>query len=693
MVETIGGLGLFIRDENQGGMEEYRGWTFACVRAIAEKVSSIELQLKKKNGDDVEIVRNHPVIELLNDINPFMTLPDVVTNTQSFLELEGSSFWWVSKVGNKPVSVWPLRPDLVSVVPDAETYIKEYRYKIGNKTFTLNAEDIVPFKEFNPKDPYKGLGTTYAAASSINADNYARDWQKAFFKNGARIDGVLMKDGTIDEEEYRALNNRWNDKYKGVEKAHKIAVLDNGLKYQPVGATAADMDFVNLRTMSRDEILAMFRVPKTILGVTDGTATRATAETSEYVFMKETIKPKMQKFVRTLNEYLLPMFGLDTSVYFIDFTDPVPQNRELDLLTYQNALANGWMSINEVRAHNGLAPVENGDAPRVAFGTEPLGAPIEVPKAIDDSKPQGKTDAASVAKEITAAILPALKAAADMEEFETRGEKAQNSQVKRGNSYEKKLEKIMTEFFDGQKERVLSAFDDTYKKNVHMNKAAADDLLDEDDEAAALIKSTQKFFNVVVQAEGDEALVLAGLEAAFDARSERVQAALKRELQKFAGSVTEETSKQIREAIGQGLDEGEALNDIRKRVQELSAFDKARSQVIARTETTRAQNFASVTAWGESGLVESKILYTALDERVDDICADLHGQEFALDENVDPGNDYGKVDGPPIHPNCRCTLLPVVTKKSVVAAELKEADLLKDMAELEAVEKELDLDV
>lgn len=668
----------------RGGLDEYKGWTYACTRAIAEKVGSIELQLNRRKGDDIEIIHDHPVLTLLRDANPFMTFQDIAVATQSYLELEGNEFWWISFEGKTPVSIWPLRPDLVSVVPDAKTYVKEYVYKIGNEKFKIPPTAIIPFKEFNPKDPFRGMGTTYAAASAINSDNYARAWQEAFFKNGARIDGYLTKDGEMTEAEHKELQNRWNDKFKGVEKSHKTPVLSGGLKYVQVGGTMKDMDFPNLRVMSRDEILAMFRVPKTVLGITDGTQTRASAETSEYVFMKETIKPKMQKFVRTLNEYLLPMFGLDTSEYSITFKDPVPENRELELSTYQNGLINGWLSVNEVRAKEALPPVENGDAPRVGFGTEPLGTPVEKAKRVNNAKPEAKATVEVVAKEIVKDLAPMIKAIADNEEFERRGKIANEAQIKRATPYEKKLSGIMQGYFNDQKERVLAEFDQTFKKNVKATKAQADDLFDPEAESEELVKLVKKFFTTLVQEEGDEALVAAGLDTAFNARSERVQAVILKNIQKFAGEVNDETEKQVREAIAAGIDEGEATQDIRKRIQEVSAFDVVRSEVIARTETTRAQNMASIEAWRESEVVESKVWYTAEDERVDDECAALHGEEFGLDENVDPGNSYGRVEGPPIHPNCRCTLLPVVTEKKARGAELKEADLINQLAEIEA---------
>ncbi|GIW70333.1 MAG: hypothetical protein KatS3mg101_1080 [Patescibacteria group bacterium] len=76
----------------------------------------------------------------------------------------------------------------------------------------------------------------------------------------------------------------------------------------------------------RDKILAGFRVPKTILGTSESETNRATAETANYVFAARTIKPKVQMIISYLNEFLVPRYGDNL---FIDFVDPVPENREL----------------------------------------------------------------------------------------------------------------------------------------------------------------------------------------------------------------------------------------------------------------------------------------------------------------------------------------------------------------------------
>ncbi len=120
------------------------------------------------------------------------------------------------------------------------------------------------------------------------------------------------------------------------------------------------MDFANLQQVMRDKILAGFRVPKTILGGSESETNRATAETANYVFAARTIKPKMEMIAQQLNEFLVPRYGDNL---YLDFVDPVPEDKAQKVEEMKAATANqAVISINEAREeYFGLDGVENGE--------------------------------------------------------------------------------------------------------------------------------------------------------------------------------------------------------------------------------------------------------------------------------------------------------------------------------------------
>ncbi|CAH0191148.1 phage head morphogenesis protein [Rhodococcoides fascians] len=143
---------------------------------------------------------------------------------------------------------------------------------------------------------------------------------------------------------------------------------------------------------------------------------------------------------------------------------------------------------------------------------------------------------------------------------------------------------------------------------------------------------------------------------------------------KVAKDINDETEKQLRAELSQGIQAGETSYELRARIEKV--FGSAltyRADRIARTEVTTAQSFADIEAWTQSGVVESKEWYTALDKRVCKFCRPMHGKVIGLkqiyfskgdvfegDDGKTISLDYTDIKGPSLHANCRCTLLPVV---------------------------------
>jgi len=147
----------------------------------------------------------------------------------------------------------------------------------------------------------------------------------------------------------------------------------DGLKVSGFQMTQKDMEFLTGRNFNRDSILAMFRVPPSMLGMSESTS-YAAAKAVHYAFMKNVITPKMRRIVNVLNEFLLPLYG-DSQLYF-DFESPAKEDRDLIIKEYQTGLGSGWLSINDVRRAEELPEIEGGEVVNIPFGLQPLGEPV-----------------------------------------------------------------------------------------------------------------------------------------------------------------------------------------------------------------------------------------------------------------------------------------------------------------------------
>ena len=343
----------------------YKGYAYTAISSIAQEVASIDLRLFKKKivrGEvETDQIIEHESLSLLHFANPLMTFYDLIEATQIYLELVGEGYWLVLKDGTTPRELWPLRPDWVKVIPSKETIIDSYVYTPGGndvEKVTIPREDIIPFKYFNPQHIFRGKGSIQAAAMAIDIQDFSQQWNRNFFFNSALPGLVFTTDKAVSDSTVKRFMQQWQATYQGRNNPHKIAFLGGGFKAEKLSINAKDMDFAEQQKMMRDDILAVFKVPKTVLGLTDD-VNRANAEATTKAFMERVITPRMIKLSNTLNEFYLPMFGEDN--IFFDFTDPAPEDTEQKLRIYQSGLQFGWLTPNEVRERENLEPVDGGD--------------------------------------------------------------------------------------------------------------------------------------------------------------------------------------------------------------------------------------------------------------------------------------------------------------------------------------------
>ncbi len=127
--------------------------------------------------------------------------------------------------------------------------------------------------------------------------------------------------------------------------------------------------------------------------------------------------------------------------------------------------------------------------------------------------------------------------------------------------------------------------------------------------------------------------------------------------------IAEVTRQAINTEVAYFVDNSLTINQLRDRITDLGAFGEARARRIAVTEVTRAYAEGNLQAWANSGVAKKKRWNTAVDELVCPICAPLHRHVVATNELF-----AGLYHSPPAHPNCRCSVTPVVDVPDIDAS-------------------------
>ena len=349
-------------------LEAYKNVVYACVSLIGETCGDYTPMIQRKNGDQWETI-DHEFLRLLNrpggrDLKAasFSSF-DLWEGTSIYQLLQGDCFWYMAKgaVSSKPREIVLLRADKVGTDIDKDTGdVNGYfiRRSVGDP-IPLEVDEVLRFPLFNPKDPYKGFGSVEAGNDYIGTDEATAEYTKNFFGNNAGLSGVLSIKGEVTKGAFRKFVRAWREKYEGVDNAGKVAVLrDSDATFTSVGSSLSDLQMPDLRKMTLDDVLMIFKVPLPLLGKAEQTGLgRANVEALEYIFAKYNIDKKFQRFDAVLQFALERYYGAtDLRVVHKNI---IPEDKDFELNQRDKAV-DRWITRDEIRDEEGKDPAPGG---------------------------------------------------------------------------------------------------------------------------------------------------------------------------------------------------------------------------------------------------------------------------------------------------------------------------------------------
>lgn len=317
------------------------GILFSIVNRITTAVAAAEWHmyrvprtpLKQVSGSSMDDAReevfNHAALDVIRNPNPFQTRYEFMEAAQQHIELTGEAWPLIARRPRLPIpaELWLARPDRMECVPSEKTFIAGYTFTTpeGEKV-PLNTNEAIQIKTPNPMDPYRGLSPVASLMVDLEASQYAANWNRNFFLNNAQPGGIIQIERRLSDEEFDELTMRWNEQHRGVSKAHRIAILEQGT-YVPANYTIKDMAFAELRELNRNTIMEAYGISNSTLGISDG-VNYAAAKAADTQFAKLITVPRLERWKHVLNHFFLPMFGSTGSGVMFDYESPVPQDDE-----------------------------------------------------------------------------------------------------------------------------------------------------------------------------------------------------------------------------------------------------------------------------------------------------------------------------------------------------------------------------
>lgn len=344
---------------------------YACVRILAEAIAGLPLHVYRYRMDGgKERIPQHPLYYLLhNEPNPEMTSFVFRETLMSHLLLWGNAYAQVVRNGRaQAVALYPLLPSKIEVNRDSNgeliyTYYRDYDENGLNPKggyITLRKDDVlhIPGLGF---DGLIGYSPIAMAKNAIGMSLATEEYGAAFFANGANPGGVLEHPGVI--KDIQRVKESWNSAYQGSANAHRVAVLEEGMKFQAIGIPPEQAQFLETRKFQINEIARIFRVPPHMVGDLEKSSF-SNIEQQSLEFVKYTLDPWVVRWEQSLQQSLI--LPSEKSSLFIKFNldGLLRGDYQSRMNGYAVGRQNGWMSANDIREledMNRIAAEDGGD--------------------------------------------------------------------------------------------------------------------------------------------------------------------------------------------------------------------------------------------------------------------------------------------------------------------------------------------
>lgn len=613
-------------------------WVYACVFTLAKLTSSVPWTALVGKGDEAEEDKEHPVAQLMREPNPYMDGNDLIERQVIHLLLGGNGIWTKVRSGATPVELWPIPPDKIRPVPSRPDYLSHYEVTEGSIKRLVEPQDIVHAMFIDPSTTYWGLAPLQALAKTVDTDVEAVTWNKIALQNRAVTDGVFSSKEVLTREQWELARTQVREQHQGSSNARAPWVLGGGATWQQMSLSPAEMDFIESRRMTREEICAVYGVPPPMVGILDH-ANYNNSQTMQRTLWVNRVIPLLDDLAAVYNRAIARDFGDGVRlVYDLSNVDALQDNFNDKAITAKTFFDMG-VPFNEInrKLELGFDEVPGGD-----IGYLPVNLlPADLSALGAGSQP---IDALPAGDEAHALPAPSVKATRALDTEEQKAAYWQSVERRRSVWYSK-VTQLSGDVFDSERDVALSALrndgPNAVEGAVRRHAGAWETML-------------RAVYTAVVEDFGDltdeELAKDAGrpLTKEFDPFDAAVQAWIRLYAAKRADLIAQTSATAAQEVIAEGLTNNWTVDQISDELQaHYVTMSTSRAFRIARTEVVGASNFGAFSAAKQSGVAVTKTWISSRDERVRPDHADADGQEVPMDVAFSVGGESLMYPGDP----------------------------------------------
>lgn len=327
----------------------------ACIRVLAESISSLPLNLYRydENGAKVKAT-DVPLYKVLHSRpNAEQTSLELREQLCFHFLLYGNAFCEIIRSNNNFVTdLLPLHPSRMEVERLSDGSLR-YVYREPNAKQTIYQPRQIWHIRMPSLDGINGISVPTMVKDAIAHARALEQHGLTYFSNGARPGCVLQSDSAIPTEAAERIREQWERIHRGADRAHRTAVLPNGLKVHELTGSNENSQFIDARKLSVIEICRAFRVPPHLVQSLEG-ATYSNIEAQGREFLTYSLLPHLRRIEDSIARDLISRDDLfaEHDVHAFMRADSGARSAY-----YAQMLSSGVMSINEVRAMENMNPI------------------------------------------------------------------------------------------------------------------------------------------------------------------------------------------------------------------------------------------------------------------------------------------------------------------------------------------------
>ena len=333
---------------------------------LARNIAQLGLPLYERVGDaDRQRLQDHPLAKMLRQPNPWTSRYRFISALVHDFSIYNNAYWLKTKFPNGQGGLVRIPPPIIKT--SGTDWLTPGAFEVrGNRGVQIYPRDqIVYFRGFGV-DADEGISPLEALRRTLREEFTAGEMREQTMRNGARMSGYLVRPKDAPEWSDTArdrFKRSWQAQYSGSGPgAGGTPILEDGMQFTPVSQTARDLQYVESRKLTREEVAAAYHIPPPMIGILDS-ATFSNITEQHKMLYQLTLAPLLVMIEEEIELQLMPDFEPEPGKFYVEFNlrDKLTGSFEERADSIMKAVGGPTMTINEARALDNRPPIDGGD--------------------------------------------------------------------------------------------------------------------------------------------------------------------------------------------------------------------------------------------------------------------------------------------------------------------------------------------